>query len=392
MTPVLVVGAGLSGLATACALSDVGFDVTVVEAAGRPGGLIGTLRTAQGLVERAANAFVWNDVSQRWFQQLDVTPVFPKPESRRRYIFARGRARRWPLTLRETAVATGRVGAALVQRRLRPEPGESVAAFADRVGGRAVTRSLLGPALQGIYGAQPHELCATTIFGSRRRRRTALATPSHGMGAFIDGLCCRLADRGVRVTFKTPIEMLDPRVRTVVCTNVAAAATLVRPYAPGLSRAMASTAMTGLLTATAFFPRDDADLEGFGVLFPRSSGIRALGVLFNTSIFDGRGALRSETWIYPERLAEADEFHVAQRIGADRKRLTGRESTPVAMAVTRHDAALPVYGRSINAIRNQLCELPSWLRLSGNYLGHIGVTHLLERADAIAAEAVTAWR
>jgi oxygen-dependent protoporphyrinogen oxidase len=392
MKRVLVVGAGLSGLATACALSDEGFDVTVVESTGRPGGLIGTMRTAQGLVERAANAFVWNDVSERWFRQLGLTPAFPRQESRRRFIFARGRARRWPLTVGETVVAGARVGAALVRRRLRPEAGESVASFTDRVGGSAVTHSLLGPALQGVYGAQPHELSATTIFGARRRRRAGLATPAHGMGTFIDALCCRLADRGVPVRFKTPIDVLDPHIRTVVCTNVSAAARLVRPYAPGLSRSMASTSMTGLVTATAFFPRHKNDLEGFGVLFPRSSGVHALGVLFNTSIFDGRGALRSETWIYSEHPGEAADVHVAPRISADRMLLTGRDSTPVAIAITRHDAALPVYGHSISAIQSRLGELPPWLRLSGNYLGQIGVTHLLERADAIAADASRSWR
>jgi oxygen-dependent protoporphyrinogen oxidase len=155
---------------------------------------------------------------------------------------------------------------------------------------------------------------------------------------------------------------------------------------------MASATMTGLLTATAFFPPGATDVEGFGVLFPRQSGARALGVLFNTSIFDGRGALRSETWIYPERFTDADETHVAHRVSADRRILTGQDSTPVALTVTRHAAALPVYGNSIGAIRAQLSELPPWLRLSGNYLGQIGVTHLLERADAIAADVSRAWR
>jgi len=391
MKRVLVIGAGLSGLATACALSDAGFAVTVVEASGRPGGLIGTTRTAQGLVERAANAFVWNEVSEGWFRRIGVTPVFPKRESRRRFIFARGRARRWPLTLRETAVAGARIGAALARRRLRPQAGESVAAFGDRLGGKAMTQSLLGPAFQGIYGAQPHELSASAIFGKRRGRRGVLAAPANGMGAFIDALCRRLADRGVPVRFRTPIDLLDSKGPTVVCTSVAAAARLLRHHAPGLSRAMASTKMTGSVTATSFFSPHHDDLQGFGVLFPRSCGVDALGVLFNTSIFDGRGPLRSETWIYPGPLADADDAHVTRRLTADRMILTGRDAAPIAVAVTRHDPALPVYGDSIASINQGLTELPSWLRVSGNYLGQIGVTHLLARADAIAADVSKAW-
>ena len=42
-------------------------------------------------------------------------------------------------------------------------------------------------------------------------------------------------------------------------------------------------------------------MRGFGVLFPEAAGIRALGVLFNTDIFEGRGRLRSETWIVGDR-------------------------------------------------------------------------------------------
>jgi len=55
-----VVGAGLSGLAAAWCLAEAGFDVTVQDLADGPGGLIGTLRAPEGLVERAANAFVWS--------------------------------------------------------------------------------------------------------------------------------------------------------------------------------------------------------------------------------------------------------------------------------------------------------------------------------------------
>ncbi len=55
--------------------------------------------------------------------------------------------------------------------------------------------------------------------------------------------------------------------------------------------------LTSLVSATAFFSPHPQDLHGFGVLFPRDSGVSALGVLFNADIFPNRSTLRSETWI-----------------------------------------------------------------------------------------------
>lgn len=72
MTPAQVVGAGLSGLATAWHLADAGFDVTVSDAAPGPGGLLQTRHTAHGLVETAANAFVWTETVRQWFDRLQI--------------------------------------------------------------------------------------------------------------------------------------------------------------------------------------------------------------------------------------------------------------------------------------------------------------------------------
>ena len=105
-----VVGAGLSGLATAWCLSDLGYAVEVIDAAGRTGGLIETVNTPDGLVERAANAFRWNEVAERWFRTLRLEPSFPLAISRRRYIFRNGRGRRWPLTPGETLAMGLRAG------------------------------------------------------------------------------------------------------------------------------------------------------------------------------------------------------------------------------------------------------------------------------------------
>ena len=56
--------------------------------------------------------------------------------------------------------------------------------------------------------------------------------------------------------------------------------------------------MTWLLSVTAFYAPHPGDTRGLGILFPRAAGVRALGVLFNSDMFAGRGDTRSETWIH----------------------------------------------------------------------------------------------
>jgi protoporphyrinogen oxidase len=226
------------------------------------------------------------------------------------------------------------------------------------------------------------------IFGERRRGRTVSAAPRAGMGEFIDKLYAALVARGVTFAFGRQVDALDPSTPTVVCTNAPTAAALVAPYAPALGAAIAAVPMNRMLTATAFFePRPD-DLHGFGVLFPRDSGVEALGALFNTDIFVGRGADRSETWIYgsidPRSPLPADA-DLAARVEHDREILTGRRRSPVALFSTRREPALPVYSAAIDDVRRRLGDLPPWLALAGNYLGRLGVAKLLDVAAEAAA-------
>jgi len=382
-----VVGAGLSGLAAACCLRDAGFHVVVFESAAAPGGLIGTVTTPQGLVERAANAFVWTDTTARWFDRLGITPEFPLEVASRRYIFRDGTPRRWPLRPMETATMAARLGWAFARRTLRPREDESVATFAKRVAGPASSEWLMSPAMQGIYAASADELSAAAVFGSRRRARGRSATPAGGMSEFINRLHDDLRRRDVEFTFGAAAELLDGTVPTVICTSASDAAPLVKPHAPRVAEALEQIRMNGLETVTAFFEPAADDLQGFGVLFPRGAGVDALGVLFNTSIFRGRSLLRSETWIY-----ELGNTTIAptpvDRIAADRQVLTSGGAAPVAVYPTRRPRALPVYDRQITKMAQLLDELPPWLALSGNYLGQIGVSTLLARAETTVASLV----
>jgi oxygen-dependent protoporphyrinogen oxidase len=383
-----VVGAGLSGLATAWRLADRGFSVTIVEAGPRAGGLIHTEQTPHGPVETAANAFLWTDTVCRWFADLEIEPAFARPESKRRYIFRGDRPRRWPLTVAESAKMAWRLGVTALGRSFAPRSGETVAAWGDRALGSAASRWLLEPAMMGIYAAPAGTLSAPAVFGGRRRGRFRMAAPRGGMGEFVERLERRLVERGVTFEYRKSVTGIEADVRTAVCTNAPEAARLIEPHAPGIAAAIARIRLSPLATVTAFFEPHRDDIRGFGVLFPPTSGAHASGVLMNTEIFDGRGSARSEAWIFSDREGAATRWTDADLLGAiaeDRHRLTRRKAEPVYTRITRWPHGIPVYDDAVVETRSMRGSLPPWLTLSGNYLGALGVARLLEIAEESAA-------
>jgi oxygen-dependent protoporphyrinogen oxidase len=375
----------LSGLVAAWHLAERGFAVTVSEGRGAPGGLIGSIRTPHGLVETAANAFVWDAAVEEWFRRLEIEPQFPQPASRRRYIYRDGRARRWPLTAIESIGMAARLARTAATRSFAARDGESVAAWGVRTVGPSATRWVLEPAMQGVYAAPASALSARVIFGRRRSRR--LAAPPDGMGQFISRLHERLRGRGVQFEFGTTVEQLDPSRATVVATNAAAATRLVRPHAPAVADAIAAVRLAPLTTVTMCFEPQRGDLRGFGVLFPAAAGMHALGVLFASDIFAGRGPLRTETWIVGDReagLSGWSDARLRDALAADRERLTGRHQPPHSAHITRWPQAIPVYDASILGVMAAVPALPPWLALAGNYLGRIGVAALLDQARLAA--------
>lgn len=383
MTHARVIGAGLSGLAAAWRLADAGVRVEVFDAAPTVGGLVGTTRTPWGPAEHAANAFVWTDHTADWFRRLDIPPVFALDSSRRRFIFRDGRPRRWPLTPVETMRAAARVGLSAATRRMAARDGESVGQWGHRVLGATATRHLLAPALQGIYAAPLDRLAASAVFRHKKRRKVRMAAPAGGMGEFATRCRTTLEQRGVQFFLGRPVSGLDAGVPTWICTGAPAAARLLAPHAPDAAALVSRIELAALATVTTFFEPSPEDLRGFGVLFPPDAGVRALGVLFNTDIFPGRGSLRSETWIYggATRSELPAEAELPRLIEADRTLLTRRTQAPVGAHIAYWPEAFPIYDEAVVAMAGLPALLPNWLHVAGNYLGKRGVSDLIAHAD-----------
>ena len=391
---ITVVGAGFSGLTTAYFLTKHGFKVRLIEKSDRPGGLICTIRTEQGLVETAANGLLSSARLEAMCDDIGVPLVTTRREARRRFIY-RGRPKQVPLTIGDMLTLSGRV--VLNVAKFSPRPFESIGDWSRRVLGPGAADYLLAPALGGIYAGDPDQLSASLVFGKAhlpnhlnttkpaKGKLHGTVAPPNGMQQLIDGLVDYLkrsgAEFGLNEGGRQPHQ-------TVVCLSASAAAKYLEDIAPEVSASLAQVEMLSLATVTCFYPQDAAQLKGFGCLFPRGQGFRARGVLFNDFIFEGRGPAHAETWIFGGALdAEVvnfgdDEFAAA--ITADRQRFYGGHDEALQMHVTRWPKALPHYTIELERILTTLPAPPPKVALVGNYLGRIGLAKILERAAVVA--------
>lgn len=398
MQTITVVGAGFSGLTTAYFLTKRGLRVRILEKSARPGGLIETIPTEHGLVEKAANGILSSAKLEAIASDIGVPLLTSRREARKRYIY-RGSPKQIPLTIGETLATAVRVAAHATS--LKPRAFESIDEWGRRIAGDAATDYLLAPALGGIYAGDPRKLSASLIAGKAllpdhlRTNRPeegklhGTVAPPRGMEELTDGLCSWLEQSGVEFIFNSDLAGRSANEPTVVCLSANSAADYLADVAPELSQALAQVEMLSLVTVTAFYQTDATRMNGFGCLFPRDQGFRARGVLFNNSIFEGRGPAHSETWIFGGALdtdiIELSDEQFRELVASDRARFYGKRDEPLALYINRRPKAIPHYTIELEEVLTHLPQPPKNVALVGNYLGRIGLAKLIERA-AVAAE------
>lgn len=393
---VQVVGGGFSGLAVAYFLVKEGHEVRLVEEAGHFGGMLQTIPTPFGIVERAANALLANALVEETAADLGIELVPTLPSARKRFIFKRGRPRRWPLSgaasvrfLTETMPKFF-----LARRSFLPHEGESVRAWGDRCLGAEATDSLLIPALSGVYAGRAEHLSASLIlsrfFGSTGRiprgKLKGSVAPRQGMGEWGKGFSRWLKEKGVEFA-KVPEE----GIATIVALPPPKAKEFLGGRAPKLAEHLGRVEMLSLVSVTCFLPDSAPGLDGFGCLFPRSEGIRPLGVLANEKIFPNRAlkGWRSETWIFggatDPGASQLTDQNLYSSIYHARQAIHGEKFDGIEHGqVCRWPAAIPHYNLQLEKILANSPRAEGNYALFGTYLGDLGLARVLVRAQDMA--------
>lgn len=439
---VLVVGGGISGLATAWWLIRNGASVEIWERDTRFGGKIRTDAGHGYTTERAA-ALVMNfrpEVKQLIAEtQLDAAKTVRAPCANR-YLVDGGRLVALPMTLGgmfasplwrvrdrvrlalepfvpkgghewETVseFITRRLGKTMLEKAFDPYVAGPLASDPDRANAVAALPRLT--ALEQRYGS----LAAGVVAHKVLRRRTACATETFsfqgGMSTLVESLAKTPGLRWKRGCTLTELEM-DGRgwravgagrhtermlcARHVVLSTPAhAAASLLAPLDPELSELLRGIEYAPLCAVHLGLPESAIlhPLDGTGFLAPRREGMALNGNLWMSSLFPDRapagkalltsylgGACRPEA-------ADWDDARTLSAVLSTLEPLLGIRGTPEMVRIDRHRRALPLYHGAyparMRAIEERLEHLPR-LHLVANYRGGISVRDRIVRGHAVA--------
>ena len=315
----VVVGAGITGLAAAWQGVQRGARVVVVEATERLGGKVATVRRDGFLVDEGPDSFVaYRPAALQLIAELGLTDqvVAPAP-GRRVQLLSRGRlrplpagmgmvlpTRMWPFVATSVLSWPDKLRAALdlVTPRRLPDHDVAIGAFLRSRLGDGIVRRFADPIVGGIYGAGIDELSldavlpslrdnerehrslmiAAWVSGRQARSRAGAAgggvrgpasspfrTLAGGMGQLVDVLGERLRAAGAEIITGTRVERLDERSvslsdgrvleadAVVLAGGVADSARLLQPHVPAAAEALGQIPLASTTVVTLAWPESD---------------------------------------------------------------------------------------------------------------------------------------
>ena len=445
--PVLVIGAGISGLACAWQLQQAGIPVNILEAGNRPGGMIATNVQDGFRFDLGPQSFLTTEPLLELIEAVGMKDQLQFADRRApRYILMRGQlvpAPMSPPSLLSTPLFSAgtkwRLITEMMRRTRPPAADESIAAFVRRKFGPELLERMVAPFVSGVYAGDPERLSMRASFpkvhefeaqyGSvirgAMKSRPAKRTPRAGLCSFRDGmetLPRAIAGRlGASLHFGTRVTSIRrsqtpgrPRFEIDIArgeqleTLAASAVILATPtqiasqiltnlsdsFAPIFSRI--EYAPVNVLSACYRREQFQRPREGFGFLVPRTEGLHVLGTVFNSSLFPGRAPEGTVAFTSFSGGATEPEFceltdrEITNTVCREVAHVLNINGNAVTTNLQRYARALPQYNIGHTEIIKSLDALTGsmpGLFLTGNYISGPSIGSCVEQACRVAAAA-----
>ena len=401
----IIVGAGISGLATAHALLEKqpNLELLVIESSQRPGGKIWSEKTAEGyLCEWGVNAFL--DSKPKTLElasSLNLSPVTSFDASRHRFVYSDKQLRKLPGSppafLKSDLISwPGKLRIALetlVPRASKQE--ETLKEFAIRRLGREAFEKLIDPMASGVFAGDPQKMSVNSCFPRIKEieaeyrsliigliklqikakkqgsKNTPQAGPAGKLTSFRDGMS-ELSDTiaarlGQRLQLSTSVDSLSQEgnyytlhlsngqqqqaERVILAAPAHAQAKILQQLAPNISKLLAEIVYPPLAVSCLGYQRSKIkhDLNGFGFLVPSREHRKILGTLWDVSVFPNRapdGYVLLRTMVGGARAADCaleDQEKLSDMVQSELATIMGVDATPDFVKAYRHEKSIPQY-------------------------------------------------
>jgi oxygen-dependent protoporphyrinogen oxidase len=249
----------------------------------------------------------------------------------------------------------------------------------------------------------------------RSLRPYRLCSVRHGLGVLPEALAKSLGDRfwararvaGVEKNsssgvFEVKVER-QGEIGTIasstliVATPAYVATQLLGPFAPNLAALVAEIPYVSIVSVPIAYRVEQVGrkLDGFGFLAPRGEGLRTLGSIWNSTLFDGRSP---EGWVCltnfiggatdPEAVRLRDQ-ELIRIVHHDLSQVLKIQGVPRPLPITRYERAIPQYtlghAARVARIESELGAIPG-LWIAGNYLRGVSLGDCIKHAERIALE------
>jgi oxygen-dependent protoporphyrinogen oxidase len=400
-----IVGAGISGLATAQALlvREPDAEVVVFEAAAKTGGKVLSEMTPQGfLCEWGVNAFL--DKSPRTLelcQEIGLEPLSADVAAKKRYVYSENELHQLPekppqFLASKLLSIPGRLRVmGEVFTRKTDKDDETLAEFGTRHLGREAFEKLIDPMASGVFAGDARTMSLKSCFpriheveseyGSlirgliklqkEARRAGKKDTPGPGPGGLLTSFAGGMsvltdaltAGLGSRVRMNSPARGISRSgdLYTLHLDNGAnedfdslilaapahAQVKILRDLAPGISELLKTIPYPPLAVVCLGYSKERAGhcLDGFGFLVPSKENRGILGTVVDSNVFPGRAPEDSvlfRTMVGGARspqLAGLPDAQLLDRVLSDLREIMGLDADPDFVSIYRHDKAIPQY-------------------------------------------------
>jgi oxygen-dependent protoporphyrinogen oxidase len=443
--PALVVGGGISGLVCAYALRKSGIDAQILEASPRPGGVINSITREGYLLELGPQSFSGTRALRELCENLGISnELLQAPPHAPRYVLIDGKLQPAPLSPPAFFLSSMIDGATkwaflrdIFGKSIPPEADESVSNFVRRKFSPQLLDRLVGPFVSGVYAGDPERLSVRSAFpmlyeaekttgsivrGMMRlgkskkgpRERPTLQTFREGNETLVRALGKNL---GAALMTETKVAKISRQndgsfrvhlesrsgsesvstTSLILATPTDVTGDLLSQLDSSFETPLTSIEYAAVAVVSLGYRQQDIghSLNGFGFLVPRSSGLRVLGCVWNSSLFPGRtpeghalltsfvGGITdpAATNLKPEELKSLVHREISP--------LLSIKSAPVFSNVTIWPRALPQYnlghGDRLAAVAKSCSRFPG-LWLTGNYLQGPAIGACIDRALSIVEE------